>query len=384
MTDLTQPTAATTTTRSPRRRGWRSVACMLAVAVLAASAAEACTTQARPPHPMTVAGSHVERSHAVVPASPSGASCADYTITVRLAATGHRGWRVWGRLCTRGPSYGGRPVQLLVHGATYDHVYFDWPDQTRNYVHAATTAGYTTLDIDCLGTGNSDHPDGRLLTPTAQANVLHQIITALHDDAFGVAFPRVVLVGHSLGAITAWAEAGTYHDVAALVVSDATHHLNPAAFTALSADKVPANADPRFAGEPWAKTYLTTRPGAETRCRDFYNTRLPGVRLLCAVDERTKSTVAVGAVAAIPAMLADSAPANQVTAPVLDVLGGNDTLFPPAAARHEAAAFDHARSYRQVVFAGSGHALNLQAPRWFGLANQWATHALTLGAANRP
>lgn len=382
MTDSAQPKTFAET-RPPRRRRSRLLACTVAIA-MTSTIGVACTAQARPPRPIAVAGSHVERSTAVVPASPSGASCADYTITVRLAATGHRGWRVWGRLCTRGPSYGGHPLQVLVHGATYDHTYFDWPDQSRNYVRAATSAGFTTLDLDCLGTGHSDHPDGRLLTTTAQASVLHQIITALRHDAFGVAFPRVVLVGHSLGAMDAWTEAGTYHDVEALILSDATHHLNPTAFAIASADKIPATADPRFAGQPWASTYLTTRPGAEVRCRDFYNTLQPGARLLCAVDERTKSTLALGAVSSLAGTLADPAPANRVTAPILDVLGGNDSLFPPAAAIHEAAAFPHARSYRRVVIAGSGHVLNLQGSAWFAVANAWALHTLAAPNQRRP
>jgi pimeloyl-ACP methyl ester carboxylesterase len=369
----TPTTHAPTASRHRRCTPRRVLGALLTAAVLATTA-PACTAQARPPRPIHIAGISVQRSQTPAARSPSGAACTDYTLTVHLAATGHHGWHVWGRLCTRGPSYGGHPLELLVHGATYDHRYWDWPNAARNYVRAATAAGFTTLDIDCLGTGLSDHPSGNLLTPDVEAGVLHTLVTALRRGAFGVLFPRIVLVGHSLGAIIAWDEAGRWNDIDALILSDATHHLAPATLAKLTADKIPATDDPLLAHQPWASTYLTTKPGA--RCNDFYNQQQPGARLTCAMDERTKSTVPDAALPAVPAALDNPAPEDHITAPILDALGGDDTLFPPAAAAHEARAFPHARSFRRVIIKGSGHVLNLQGPSWFGVADAWARQAL--------
>src|SRR5580692_6889128 len=48
-------------------------------------------------------------------------------------------------------------VQLLVHGTTYNHNYWDWPENpdTHSHVRAALAAGYATFNIDRLGVGKS-------------------------------------------------------------------------------------------------------------------------------------------------------------------------------------------------------------------------------------
>lgn len=51
-----------------------------------------------------------------------------------------------------------KTVQLLTHGATLDHTYWDIAPG-YSYVDVASAAGYATLSYDQLGVGNSDHPD---------------------------------------------------------------------------------------------------------------------------------------------------------------------------------------------------------------------------------
>ena len=69
---------------------------------------------------------------------------------------------IYGKLCI--PS-GQSPdtIQLLVHGAIYTGVYWEFPDPSGgtdryNYAAAANKAGFATLVIDRIGHGRSSRP----------------------------------------------------------------------------------------------------------------------------------------------------------------------------------------------------------------------------------
>jgi hypothetical protein len=55
-----------------------------------------------------------------------GLTCAAYTLPVRIADPGPADQTMWGQLCYRG-SREPATVQLLVHGASYDHLYWNFP-----------------------------------------------------------------------------------------------------------------------------------------------------------------------------------------------------------------------------------------------------------------
>ena len=95
---------------------------------------------------------------AVTPAASAHAgglpapTCAAYALPVRIADPGPADQTMWGQLCYRGDREPGT-VQLLVHGATYNHLYWNFPygNGYYSYVDAATAAGYATFDIDRIG-----------------------------------------------------------------------------------------------------------------------------------------------------------------------------------------------------------------------------------------
>jgi len=107
-------------------------------------------------------------------------SCSDANLPVRIADPGPAGQTLWGQLCYRGNREPGT-VQLLVHGATYTHLYWNFPygNGYYSYVDAATAAGYATFDIDRIGAGNSSHPPSTGLDLAAGAVALHDAVTAL-------------------------------------------------------------------------------------------------------------------------------------------------------------------------------------------------------------
>jgi pimeloyl-ACP methyl ester carboxylesterase len=124
----------------------------------------------------------------------------------------------------------GRTVQILISGTTQTHVYWDFPlrPQQYSYVHALTNAAYAMLNLDRLGTGQSDHPPGDQVTIAAQAYTVHQIIQALHAvQGPGSSLGKVILVGHSVGAAIPVVEANRYVDVDGVILSGLLHTFAP-------------------------------------------------------------------------------------------------------------------------------------------------------------
>src|SRR5215207_4716409 len=105
-------------------------------------------------------------------------------------------------------SFHNRTLLLALHGANYNHKYWDVPEiNGHEYSFARYMAArkYAVLAIDQLGTGESSKPNGDMLTLDQTASAIHQVITQLRSDsnAVGYAFERVVTVSHSLGSINA-------------------------------------------------------------------------------------------------------------------------------------------------------------------------------------
>jgi hypothetical protein len=260
-------------------------------------------------------------------------ACATYTLPVRVADPGPANQTLWAQLCY--PT--GRPmpttVQLLVHGATYNHLYWDFPtgDGQYSYMRSAVRAGYATLNVDRIGNGASSHPPGASLDVPAGAVALHDAVTALRTGRLGGhRFSRVVWVGHSLGSTHGWFEAGRYRDVDALVLTGDLHTATAAAFNLLTWAFWPAAGDPQFAGAGLDQDYLTTVPGSRQEIFFAPATTDPAV---VALDEVTKDTLTTGQIAQMVDAITlppQQSPSSGVNLPVLLVVGGQDVLFCPA------------------------------------------------------
>src|SRR5260221_11598193 len=126
------------------------------------------------------------------------ADCTQYTVPVNLSAIDPTVYHIVGTLCN--PDTGNN-VQLLLSGATYNHVYWDFPFQPKTYSYVQNTqgTGFATFNLDRIGTGASDHPlVPEKITIQSNAFVAHQVVTALKSGAIGgKVFSKVVLVGHS-------------------------------------------------------------------------------------------------------------------------------------------------------------------------------------------
>ena len=283
-------------------------------------------------------------------------TCTVHSLPVRIAEPGPADQTMWGQLCYRG---GGEPraVQVLVPGATYSHLYWNFPygNGYYSYVDAATAAGYATFDVDPIGAGQSSHPPSGQLDLNAQAVALHDVVTALRSGTVdGHAFARVVLVGHSIGSYAAWLEVARYHDVEAVIATGALHALSPD-IGAVESVLYPAADDPRFAGAGLDPGYLTSEPG--TRGSIFYDpaTANPAV---VAADEATKDTVTVPELVSATTIVGlppAQQPTAQITVPALEVAGADDQLFCAGVTVYDCAEPRSVQSYESQFYPASAH-----------------------------
>jgi pimeloyl-ACP methyl ester carboxylesterase len=316
-------------------------------------------------------------SLAAASASNAGLRCQDTSFAVHLSPAAPHVYNVFGELCSRG-ALEHKTIQLTLHGATYGHLYWDFPFQPElySYVRWATAAGYAVLNVDRIGIGRSDHPPSDGIDVAANAYVVHQIVQTLRGGgllvpSFGrVRAERVALVGHSLGSLISIQEAATYDDVDGVVLTGISHTVT-AALGEVSFG--PANLEPRFAGRGLDGGYVTTLPGTRTI---FYNPPFYDPRVL-AVDEQNKETATVAELNTGVAALSFS---TGIHVPVLVVVGNDDAAFCNAPSCTASGSLATEPSFyppdacaEAVAIPGSGHVLNLhyQAPLAYVTVLSW-------------
>jgi pimeloyl-ACP methyl ester carboxylesterase len=308
----------------------------------------------------------------------NGLRCREVSFSVTLSPADPTPYQVVGDLCARG-SLHGNTLQITLHGATYSHLYWDFPFQPEvySYVRRATAAGYAVLNLDRIGIGRSDRPPAAAVTIDANAFVVHQIIADLRSGervvpAFGrVRAGKVVLVGHSLGSVISIAEAATYGDVDGLVLTGVSHEVSPVLGEILGT-LYPANLDPRFSGLAIPDGYLTSLPGHRNV---FYQAPFYDPQVL-ALDDQTKETVTTAELdTAFPAL----ALSTGIHAPVLVMVGDYDLAFcgaPTCSASGSLASepsfYPNAR-LETAIIPETGHDVNLHfhAPAAFDTILRW-------------
>jgi pimeloyl-ACP methyl ester carboxylesterase len=268
-------------------------------------------------------------------------------------------YKVAGYLYYQG-SYRKRTLLLALHGANYNHKYWDVPEiNGYDYSFARYMAAqkYAVLAIDQLGTGESDKPDGDLLTLNETASAVHQIIGRLRTGACDIrhAFERIVLVGHSLGSINAIFEQATYADADALITTGMGHvpHMLPIPESVIG-EMLQHKYFP-FPDNLRAELFYYA-PGADPDVINYDRDHL--AELLPRAQLRT------GVFAAFDPL------ANRVgavTGPVLVQLGEHDALFPASMASGEAAFYTNASSVTVQAIPGVGHDVNTH----FGNRTSW-------------
>ncbi|TWP49405.1 alpha/beta hydrolase [Lentzea tibetensis] len=279
---------------------------------------------------------------------------------------------MYGRLCA---PQGASTVQVLIPGGTYDSSYWDigYAPDSRSFRLAMNKAGFATLAVDRLGTGRSSKPFSALVTATAQAIAVHQVIQTLRPR-----FSKVIVGGHSIGSAMAMIEAGMFRDVDGVLVTGFTHRMNLITVLPVLANMIPAP----LAGIGLDPGYLTTSPN--TRYTSFH---APGPLVQGAIsfDESTKDVFA--ATEAVDTILLNSTVipiSRQINVPVIIVVGndnhfcgsplGSDCSSAAALRTSELPFFTTSPSLQTYILSGYGHSINYapNAPDYHSVVAGWA------------
>jgi pimeloyl-ACP methyl ester carboxylesterase len=295
-------------------------------------------------------------------------TCQEYSVPV---TTPLPGLFMAGQLCIPADAPDPGTVMVLVPGATYNSTYwnFQYDPSVYNFRLAMNNAGYATMTVDRLGTGQSSKPLSTTVTSEDQALAVHEVIAALRaGQVGGRPFSTVILGGHSLGsAIVIW-EAATYHDVDGVLLTGVSHSLNVVNVATLLGTLYPAPLDPETAGSGLDVGYLTTEPGTRDQDFDAPDTPDPGV---VAMDEATKDVLsATEAPDAIGAFLLPVSISINVPVLLVDgqgdrifcgglLLGGDNCSTAATLAAAEAPYFSPAAHLQTYVLPGAGHDVNL-------------------------
>lgn len=288
------------------------------------------------------------------------------TFHVKLAGGGDA--EVVGHLYYKG-SFHNRTLLLALHGANYNHKYWDVPTingHEYSFARYMAERKYAVLAIDQLGVGESTKPaDGDLLTLDQTASAIHQVITKLRtgENAVGHGFERVVTVGHSLGSINAVYAQGTYHDADAVVTTGMGHvpHTIP-----VPAELIAELSQYEYFAVPSELRPLMFyyAPGADPDVIQYDRDHL--------ADFLPRAQLTTGILAGF-SFDTTATRVRQVTGPVLVQLGEFDGLFPASLADQEAAHFTSASSVTVQPLPGVGHDFNthLRNHEGWRLMDEW-------------
>jgi pimeloyl-ACP methyl ester carboxylesterase len=263
-----------------------------------------------------------------------------------------------------------RPVQILTHGITYNHEYWDLPElggESYSYARYMARQHYAVLALDLPGAGESDRPDGDFLGLAESASALHQVAQQLRATAEKNTFETLVYVGHSNGALISTFAQALYGDAQAMVM---TGWLNTAHAVPVSSEAIEA----LLTQGPYIRL-----PG-EMRGALFYDAAHADPRVI-AYDNETADAVTRGQFWDLLTMLTrpELIPVQDITVPLLVQLGEKDLLASAAYAANEAQAYPHAPSVWVDTLADTGHAVNGHYSR----VRSWAEIALWLRLVTR-
>lgn len=290
--------------------------------------------------------------------------CRDVNVEIRSGALSGI---MHGTLCY--PGEGDAPLQILVAGGTYNSSY--WSDlgtpgrpPGRSYVANALAHGYATLALDRIGTGRSSHPASALVTGSAQADAVHQVIARARAGSLdGRRYRQVVLAGHSLGSMIAVMVAGQHpRDANAVVLTGYSHRVDPAQIAASLAAMHPAAEE----GRRLDPGYLTTKPSVRPA---LFHAPGDADSVVTAAEETAKDASPAAELADAASIGTAAATSRAITAPVVEVNGGHDSWACAAVDCSSANAFraaeqpNYTRPLTAYLLPDAGHAVTLAADR---------------------
>jgi pimeloyl-ACP methyl ester carboxylesterase len=264
---------------------------------------------------------------------------------------------------------GSRAVTVYLHGLGYGEFYWHFRAiPGYDFVGAQARAGHVSVVIDRLGYDSSGHPDGRDSCTGSEADVAHQIVGALRTGGYrigardGVPFTRVALAGHSLGSVISQAEAYSFHDIDALVVTAyADQGQTPLLLSESAKTGLVCAAGGQAAedGGPGGYAYFGQTP-EDSRAMMHHNAS-PAVIAAAGALRNLDPCGLIGSMP--PTQLLNQHELGSVTVPVLIVCGSEDAIFGADGCSRQQDHYSGSPDVSTVVIGGTGHALALERTR---------------------
>jgi pimeloyl-ACP methyl ester carboxylesterase len=338
----------------------------------------------------------------------SDGTCQDFNVPVTVDLL--FGARIYLQYCTPPAARDNGTLLFMVHTTFHNHFGWDPPDQQFSHVSAALKAGFSVVNIDRLGSGQSTLPPAQMVTIDRVIQAIHGVVVKLRDGSLtGRAYSSIVWLGSSFGAMYSWQHAGRYPADFDGFVLDGIHHrtkLSFARFAVGGQATISVCDDPVFSqtisdcgylvdaigfkgplyyDEPHAAPGMISGPNWEVRLlRDVVSQYLliesaPYIGILLYPDPTQPGGVGSQEVP----VLAATSPSQNLTKPTLVVIGENDPIFcggpegfvcdVPTITAYEAPYYSNAPVFDVYVPQDTGHPINLHrsGPASMAFENQW-------------
>lgn len=291
---------------------------------------------------------------------------------------------------------------FMVHTTNHNHYGWDPPNQRFSRVQSALQSGFSVVNIDRLGTGQSTLPPSDQVTIDKVITAIHGVVEKLRDGSLtGTAHSSIVWLGSSFGAMYAWQHEGKYPgDFDGFVLNGIQHRVKVSfAQFALGGEAIISVCeDPVFSQTFSDCGYLVDAIGFKGPL--YYDERnaAPGMisgsnwearlmRDVVSANLLDESLPFIGLEVSpepheIPVDV-ETSPSQNVSKPTLVVIGENDPIFcggpegfvcdEPTIHDFEAPYYANAPVFDVFVPQDTGHVINLHmnGPSSMDFENQW-------------
>lgn len=257
-------------------------------------------------------------------------------------------------------------VTLYLHGLGFGEWMWHFTAvPAYDYATLQAKTGHVSVTIDRLGYDASGRPEGKQSCLAGQASIAHQVIGALRSGSYTVeggkpiAFKKVALAGHSIGAQIAMIEAYSFKDINALALVSFSYQNLPRAQVLLGPtyDLCKKGGEPAEPGSP--SGYAPYGLGTPEDFRSAMFSSAPQAVLDAAIPLRNRDPCG-DADSIITSLLNQKANLPKVKIPVLLVCGTKDVLFSPAGCNGQAQRFTGTRRISVQSVRNAGHAITLE------------------------
>jgi pimeloyl-ACP methyl ester carboxylesterase len=257
-------------------------------------------------------------------------------------------------------------VTLYLHGLGFgEWMWHFTANPAYDYATIQAKAGHVSVTIDRLGYDASGRPEGKQSCLAGQASIAHQVVGALRSGSYAVeggkpiAFKKVALAGHSIGAEIAMIESYSFKDISALVLVSFSYQNLPRAQVVLGPtyDLCKKGGEPAEPGSP--SGYAPYGVGTAEDFRSTMFSSAPQAVLDAAIPLRNLDPCG-DTDSIITSLLNQKANLPKVKVPVLLVCGTKDVLFSPAGCKGQAERFTGNRRISVQSVRDAGHAITLE------------------------